>query len=343
VGDDRSWTGAIGREARAFGADRQAMGFRRAALRRLRYHAAAEWLGGRIDTVESRVGRLEAASAELAGRVTAWDAEASARAEADRRLAAVEAELVAQARLARVHTVMDWIEQATIAGSPLISVVLPTRNRADRLPRAVASVLAQSYDNWELLIVDDGSTDGTAEVIAGLDDRRISSLPGDASGVCAARNRALAKAAGEIVCYIDDDNTMHPHWLRAVAWAFEQHPASDVLYGAFVVDDIRRVGHDGAGELPRLFFHAYDHASLVHHNVADIGAIAHRAGLAEGHFDEALTEMGDWDLLLRLTRDEAPLELPAIACYYHSDAPDRLSAGPTSAVDLARLQHRNRR
>jgi len=78
-------------------------------------------------------------------------------------------------------------------------------------------------------------------------------------------------------------------------------------------------------------------------NIADIGCIAHRAGLPEARFDESLREMGDWDLFLRLTRDAPPLALPAIACYYTTDAPNRLSSGPTFQADLAAVRSKNKR
>src|SRR5258705_12221856 len=118
---------------------------------------------------------------------------------------------------------------------------------------------------------------------------------------------------------------MHPQWLKSVAWGFEQRPDSNVLHAAFVIDDVARVDPRERGELPQLFFYHYDHQALARDNIADIGCIAHRAGLAEGRFDESLREMGDWDLFLRLTREAAPLTLPAIACFYTTDAPNRLS------------------
>ena len=74
-----------------------------------------------------------------------------------------------------------------------------------------------------------------------------------------------------------------------------------------------------------------------------MGCIAHRAGLAEARFDESLREMGDWDLFLRLTKDAPPLPLPAIACYYTTDAPNRSSYGPTHATDKARVRQKNKR
>jgi hypothetical protein len=74
-----------------------------------------------------------------------------------------------------------------------------------------------------------------------------------------------------------------------------------------------------------------------------MGCIAHRAGLPEARFDESLREMGDWDLFLRLTRRAPPLALPAIACFYTTDAPNRLSHGPTFAADVAAVRAKNRR
>lgn len=236
----------------------------------------------------------------------------------------------------------NWIEQATLDRSPLISVVLPTRNRATLLPRAVASVRAQRYATWEIVLVDDASTDDTPAVVESLKAelgpdrlRSIRSLPG---GVCAARNHALASARGSLIAYLDDDNTMHPLWLKAVAWAFVQRPDVDVLYGGIVVDDLLRVNRRDSGRLPSYHLFQFDRGHLASNNLADMGAIAHRHGLAEARFDETLREMGDWDLLIRLTREKAPLVLPAIACFYHTDSPNRLSGGPTAKADALRVR-----
>ena len=87
----------------------------------------------------------------------------------------------------------------------------------------------------------------------------------------------------------------------------------------------------------------YDYHAVAEANIADIGCIAHRADLAEARFDESLREFGDWDLFLRLTREMQPLSLPAIACYYTTDAPNRLSHGPTYEADLMAVRLKNRR
>lgn len=238
--------------------------------------------------------------------------------------------------------ITSWIEQATLHQNPLISVVLPTHDRAALLTRAVASVRAQRYATWEIVLVDDASTDDTPAVVerlrAELGPDRLQSIRTPPGGVCAARNHALAAARGSLIAYLDDDNTMHPLWLKAVAWAFAQRPDVDVVYGGIVVDDLLRVNRRGVGMLPSYHLYQFDRDHLASNNLADMGAIAHRAGLAEARFDEMLREMGDWDLLVRLTRDKAPLVLPALACFYHTDAPNRLSGGPTARADARRVR-----
>jgi hypothetical protein len=293
-------------------------------------------LAGRLAATESQLANLTSKvqrAEELARRLDAAAA----------RLAPLEHAVGDHARQLQVRAVMDWIEHATLHSAPLISVVLPTRDRRDLVGRAVSSVQNQTYHNWELLIVDDGSVDGTAEFLAGLADERLRCFRHHGGGVCAARNVALAHARGDLIAYLDDDNIMHPGWLKAIVWGFEQRPDASVLYGAFVVDDTHRIDPKGQGDLPRLYFWPYDHQKVAHSNVADMGCIAHRAGLPEARFDESLREMGDWDLLLRLTRAAAPLELPAIACFYTTNAPGRLSHGPTYALDFAAVRGKNRR
>lgn len=244
-------------------------------------------------------------------------------------------------RIQSVGVFQQWITHARLTTRPLVSVIMPTHNRASYLPAAIASVGAQTYPRWELVIVDDASDDSTAELLATVDDPRTRSIRVSHGGCCAARNAGLDVATGELITYLDDDNLMHPAWLRSVVWAFEQRPDVDVLYGAFVLDDVARVNRLGAGSLPTMILRGYDRQTLLTENLADISATAHRAGLRGARFDESLIEMGDWDLLCRLTADRDPLVLPAIACLYTTDAPDRLSGGPTYHTDYETVRRRH--
>jgi len=132
--------------------------------------------------------------------------------EAHQALAALpfEAGIERLARLLAISSTTQWIDVADVPENLLISVVVPTRNRAARLARAVQSVLDQRYQHWELVIVDDGSTDDTVKVLESFDDPRIRWRSIQHSGCTAARNVALEVLKGDVVVYLDDDNVMLP-------------------------------------------------------------------------------------------------------------------------------------
>lgn len=99
--------------------------------------------------------------------------------------------------------------------NPKVSVIIPTYNRADLLPRAVNSVLAQTYSDLEIIIVDDCSPDDTREVIARFSDLRIRSFRHERNkGLSAARNTGIANARGEYIAFLDDDDEYLPSKLE---------------------------------------------------------------------------------------------------------------------------------
>jgi glycosyltransferase involved in cell wall biosynthesis len=193
-------------------------------------------------------------------------------------------------------------------------------------------VEAQSYPRWELIVVDDGSIDATPGFLAGLEDPRIRSLRTDGLGACAARNAGLDAAHGELVAYLDDDNAFAVDWLKAIVWTFDVRPEADVAYGARIVDDEGRLFLGASSGRPWMHFQPWDPGLIREGNVADMNAMAHRAGAVR--FDPELAFFGDWDLLLQLTHDTSPVEIPAVAVYYRTDAGARLSA--LSAADKER-------
>ncbi len=98
--------------------------------------------------------------------------------------------------------------------TPLVSVVIPTYNRAGLLTEAVESVIAQTFQDWELIVVDDGSTDSTKERIARFDDTRIRYLGQDNRGVSHARNRGAEMARGAWIAFLDSDDLWKPRKLQ---------------------------------------------------------------------------------------------------------------------------------
>lgn len=98
---------------------------------------------------------------------------------------------------------------------PRVSVIIPTYNRADKLPRSIESVLDQTLEDFELLVVDDGSTDDTAAVVTGYDDPRVKYVPHEVNrGASAARNTGIDNAEGDYVALLDSDDEFAPEKLE---------------------------------------------------------------------------------------------------------------------------------
>lgn len=109
----------------------------------------------------------------------------------------------------------------------LVSVVMPTYNRADTIKRAIASVQAQTLEDWELIVVDDGSVDCTSDLISGLDPR-LKIVRQTNQGVAAARNRALAESRGDFIAFLDSDDEWLPHHLELMT-CFLRHSGEQIV------------------------------------------------------------------------------------------------------------------
>ena len=222
-----------------------------------------------------------------------------------------------------------------LADKPLVSVILPTRNRATLLPRAIRSVLDQTYAHWELLIVDDGSTDQTPAVIAEYEaDPRVRPLRATGAGVAAARNLALAQAKGALIAYLDSDNAWQPEFLE-IAAAHLLDRDLDLVYAAIEADDGWRRRYVGA---------EFDFDALAKRNYIDINVALHRRALyqARGGCDESLRRMSDWDLVLRYCRGSRVGYAPFIGCVYDArlTQPDRITvAEPMNWLYVVLAKH----
>jgi glycosyltransferase involved in cell wall biosynthesis len=121
---------------------------------------------------------------------------------------------------------------------PLVSVIIPTYNRANLLPETLDSVLAQTWPRMELIVVDDGSTDSTPNALAPFLDR-LRYVYQDNRGRSAARNAGVSLATGKFVVFLDSDDLLLPDGLRLQATYLERHPEVDVVYanGYTLADD----------------------------------------------------------------------------------------------------------
>ncbi len=186
---------------------------------------------------------------------------------------------------------------------------MPTHDDVSTIGGAIESVLRQTRPDWELIVVDDCSRDGTADVAEALDDPRITVVrQTENRGPGATRNRGISVAQSPIVCPLDSDDLWVPEFLEAMASALESNPTAAVVYSdAWVFDE--RTGRvrkksavaqqnppDPIPDDPQTFLVELLRRNFVYYSVA-----ARRESiLAVGGYDERLWVGEDWELWLRL-------------------------------------------
>jgi glycosyltransferase involved in cell wall biosynthesis len=130
------------------------------------------------------------------------------------------------------------VAQEGMTSAPTVTVVIPTRNRCDLLKETIASVFAQTYAQWELIVVDDASEDATASWLNSLTDSRVQVIRFDQrSERTRARNAGLQEAKGPYILFLDDDDLLFAHALRAHVDALEASPAAVMSIGGYVMFD----------------------------------------------------------------------------------------------------------
>ena len=125
-------------------------------------------------------------------------------------------------------------DKVATSAAPAVSVVVPLYNKAPHVEAALRSILAQSFTDFEVIVVDDGSTDGGAEIVAGITDPRLRLLRQDNAGAGAARNAGIAAARGRWVAFLDADDLWYPDKLARQLAALARSPELVWAAGAFM-------------------------------------------------------------------------------------------------------------
>lgn len=202
---------------------------------------------------------------------------------------------------------------------PLVSAAIITHNRAQYLDDAIASVLAQSCRDLELIVVDDGSTDETPAVVAPYLDR-IRYVRQDHAGKAAARNHAVSLARGAFFAFCDSDDAWYPDRIARQLAAFRRNPHVGMVHGhVSVIDEHGRHIPDRTASVRKVFGDAHRHGAsyasyaldcrcfsstiLVRRNVFDVVG-PYDAELAIEDYDFYLRLLLDFDVLFL---DDAPL------------------------------------
>ena len=188
---------------------------------------------------------------------------------------------------------------------PAVSVIIPAYNQALYLDEALRSVLAQTCPDFEVIVVDDGSTDDTPGVTKQHTDPRVHYVYQENQGLSAARNTGIRHAQGRYLTYLDSDDLFLPHKLAVLIAEIERPPAAGLVAGhAIPIDAMGNpIGHIFDQPLP------LEPERLLLGNPLHVGSILIRREWQEraGFFDETLRSYEDWDMWLRLARVGCPM------------------------------------
>jgi len=181
--------------------------------------------------------------------------------------------------------------------SPLVSVIIPTHNRAGLLPRAINSVLSQTYKNYEIIIIDDGSSDNTQEILSGFASNKLRILKNEMpKGACNARNRGIKAAAGDLLAFLDDDDEYLPVYLEEMTNAYDPK-------WAYLSSNFSYICRTSAGvkkHVRKKSKYVTPEKMLYTMCSSGIFLVEKNKIIRIGGFDEALLKSQDYDVLLRL-------------------------------------------
>lgn len=206
---------------------------------------------------------------------------------------------------------------------PAVSVIIPTYNRRQLIERSVKSVLSQTYQDFEIIIVDDGSTDNTEEAVANIKGKRIKYIRHDKNkGEAAARNTGIKAAGGEYIASHDSDDEWLPEKLEKQIKAFENCPPEvGVVYTGFW-----KVEKGQRTYVPFKWINKKEgdiHCELLRGNFIGSPATLIKKECFEkaGMFNEKIFHLVDWELWLRISKyyHFKYIDEPLAVAHYHSD------------------------
>lgn len=182
-----------------------------------------------------------------------------------------------------------------------VSICIPTFNRKDYLKETLDSVFAQTYKDYEIIIVDDGSTDGTGEMIKNGRYRNLRYYRQENAGDAAARNKLIALARGDYIAFIDSDDLLMPDAVERMIRTEEAEGGDAVVYGPYIRID--RSGKIlGKSKRRRLYSGFITRKLFENILVHSCGSMFPRRILQDaGGFNQALAVCSDYDLWLRLS------------------------------------------
>lgn len=208
---------------------------------------------------------------------------------------------------------------------PTISVIIPAYNAEHTILDTIKSVQQQTFSDYEIIVINDGSEDRTLELVEQVEDPRLKVFSYKNGGLSTARNRGITRATGEYITFLDADDLWTPDKLEAQLAALEKHPEAGVAYSWTNFMDEKGESFR-AGE--PIWFEGNVYADLLSDNFIASGSnplIRKKAIESVGEFDTTLRSCEDWDYMLRLAARWAFVVVPKPQILY------RLSLGTMSS------------
>ncbi len=216
--------------------------------------------------------------------------------------------------------------------NPVISIIMPCYNAATHLPESMGSVLAQTFADWELIAVDDGSSDGTLAWLQTQTDSRIRICSQKNQGVSAARNAGLVQARGDYVAFLDADDTWAPDFLEIMRAALQACPDAVLAYCGW--QNLGLPGERGEPFVPPDYENAAKAETLFAGCRWPIHAalVKRKAVLAAGGFDARLRNAEDYALWLQVATAAPIVRVPEVLAFYHFHDGGQASANKARAA-----------
>jgi glycosyltransferase involved in cell wall biosynthesis len=209
--------------------------------------------------------------------------------------------------------------------NPEISVVVPTHNRNALLPLTLRTILDQRDVDFEVVVVDDGSSQDIGQIVAGRADRRVRVIRHDhARGVSTARNHGAAEATGCWLAFCDDDDLWAPHKLKRQLAAASETGRSWSYGGAVRIDSAHEIIGGTPPPVPQQLVERLPRWNLIPGGSSNV-IVRSEVFSHAGGWDAELVNLADWDLWIRLSRQDLP------ACVAEPLVGYRVHAGNASA------------
>lgn len=223
--------------------------------------------------------------------------------------------------------------------SNYFSIIMPLYNKEEHVKRTISSVLSQTYKLFELIIVNDGSTDNSHDIICSINDERINIINQDNNGVSSARNTGINKSKYEFVAFIDADDEWHPDFLYTMIKLINKYPNA-YWWGSNYTELLTGVEKPFVNRNPPSEIINYFQFRLENNrNPVCMGSFVIRKELITqiGFFPVGVAYGEDIDFCFRIARNHTIVWTPNILSYYYQDTDNRASYNENAIITAIEL------